>query len=153
MRPVTRSNQYKTKTCKAYHESGTCPYGVRCTFIHRPIDDKQPALNRIVPSKESVNYSEAHISAVKKETLGSSTNTNCTQAIGSDLNVNDIWGCKVGFTSASCYQPQNYRPQKALDFIAIREENGTFSNQLQFLRRPCNSPLYDISYKSFDLPK
>lgn len=38
LRPISRSNQYKTKTCKAYHEGGTCPYGIRCTFIHHTND-------------------------------------------------------------------------------------------------------------------
>lgn len=49
LRPISRSNQYKTKTCKAYHEGGSCPYGIRCTFIHHTISDKTPI------QKESLN--------------------------------------------------------------------------------------------------
>jgi hypothetical protein len=25
---------YKTQICRAYHDRGECPYGIRCTFIH-----------------------------------------------------------------------------------------------------------------------
>jgi hypothetical protein len=34
LRTVKRHQRYKTEICRTYHETGTCPYGVRCTFIH-----------------------------------------------------------------------------------------------------------------------
>ncbi|OBZ82127.1 hypothetical protein A0J61_09823, partial [Choanephora cucurbitarum] len=40
LRPILRSNQYKTKICRAFHENGTCSYGIRCTFIHRLDEEK-----------------------------------------------------------------------------------------------------------------
>lgn len=55
LRPISRSNQYKTKTCKAYHEGGTCPYGIRCTFIHHTSDKTYSTLNtQKGPSKSRV---------------------------------------------------------------------------------------------------
>lgn len=32
------SAQYKTKECKKYAQTGYCPYGQRCQFIHGPKD-------------------------------------------------------------------------------------------------------------------
>lgn len=34
LRKIERHPRYKTQICRTYHEKGTCPYGVRCTFIH-----------------------------------------------------------------------------------------------------------------------
>ncbi|KAI8364444.1 hypothetical protein BD560DRAFT_436780 [Blakeslea trispora] len=47
LRPILRSNQYKTKICRAFHENGTCSYGIRCTFIHRADDEKTQTSNQI----------------------------------------------------------------------------------------------------------
>lgn len=38
LRCVERHNKYKTEICRTFHLTGTCLYGVRCTFIH----DEQP---------------------------------------------------------------------------------------------------------------
>lgn len=45
LRAVKRHQRYKTEVCRTYHETGTCPYGVRCTFIH---DEKSSANPNIV---------------------------------------------------------------------------------------------------------
>ena len=29
-------SKYKTQECKTYQELGTCPYGDKCAFIHKP---------------------------------------------------------------------------------------------------------------------
>jgi len=42
---VKRHQRYKTEVCRTYHETGSCPYGVRCTFIH---DGKSSANPNIV---------------------------------------------------------------------------------------------------------
>ena len=34
LRTVQRHVRYKTEICRTYHMTGTCLYGVRCTFIH-----------------------------------------------------------------------------------------------------------------------
>lgn len=38
LRCVQRHARYKTEICRTFHLTGTCLYGVRCTFIH---DDQQ----------------------------------------------------------------------------------------------------------------
>lgn len=45
LRPVYRHKKYKTQICRTFWETGTCPYGVRCTFIHR--DDSKANKNII----------------------------------------------------------------------------------------------------------
>lgn len=64
LRPISRSNQYKTKTCKAYHEHGTCSYGIRCTFIHHPSSADAAKNDLIQPCSPS--------SASSTTTMGSS---------------------------------------------------------------------------------
>jgi hypothetical protein len=34
LRNVPRHTRYKTQICRAYHMDGSCPYGIRCTFVH-----------------------------------------------------------------------------------------------------------------------
>ncbi|KAI3426495.1 hypothetical protein D9Q98_008861 [Chlorella vulgaris] len=34
LRPVVRHPKYKTEVCRTFAQSGTCPYGTRCRFIH-----------------------------------------------------------------------------------------------------------------------
>ena len=31
---VPRHPKYKTKNCNSFWQYGTCPYGIRCCFIH-----------------------------------------------------------------------------------------------------------------------
>ena len=34
MREIDRHPKYKTQKCRTFHQTGSCPYGARCTFRH-----------------------------------------------------------------------------------------------------------------------
>lgn len=38
LRPVRRHPRYKTKLCRNFLATGSCPYDTRCRFIHAPVD-------------------------------------------------------------------------------------------------------------------
>ena len=40
LRPVMRHPKYKTEVCRTFAQSGTCPYGSRCRFIHYRVPKK-----------------------------------------------------------------------------------------------------------------
>lgn len=84
MRPILRSNQYKTKTCRAYHEHGTCSYGIRCTFIHHPTNADAAKNNTIRPSSPSSASS-------------TTTNASCSPHVLMQADQNDK---QVDLTSA-----------------------------------------------------
>ncbi|KAA0190356.1 hypothetical protein HAZT_HAZT003083 [Hyalella azteca] len=45
--------KYKTRNCQAYHESGYCRYGARCSFIH---DLEEGILKCSIANKEVASY-------------------------------------------------------------------------------------------------
>lgn len=60
MRQVQRHVRYKTEICRTYHRTGTCLYGVRCTFIHDErrrrqrcmLDDQSSVLSSSISSHD-----------------------------------------------------------------------------------------------------
>ena len=36
--------KYKTEICKTFHTIGTCPYGTRCRFIHKMLDEEEEGM-------------------------------------------------------------------------------------------------------------
>lgn len=64
LRPILRSNQYKTKICKAYHDSGSCSYGIRCTFIHQMNATDRNHYNLIPPispTSSNSSFQSSHL--------------------------------------------------------------------------------------------
>jgi hypothetical protein len=47
------SAQYKTKDCKKYAQTGYCPYGQRCQFIHGHKEQPPQQCNSPVPATQS----------------------------------------------------------------------------------------------------
>jgi hypothetical protein len=47
------SAQYKTKECKKFAQTGYCPYGSRCQFIHGPKD--LPAIQTNSPAPATLS--------------------------------------------------------------------------------------------------
>lgn len=53
---MLRHPKYKTEVCRNYEETGTCPYGSRCRFVHyqrhkSPVVDVKLSPEPTVPSK------------------------------------------------------------------------------------------------------
>lgn len=71
LRPVRRHPRYKTKLCRNFSASGSCPYDARCRFIHAPADfafgaptaassaDAQPAMGYCQPQPATMASTSA----------------------------------------------------------------------------------------------
>ncbi|KAJ7565787.1 hypothetical protein O6H91_02G075000 [Diphasiastrum complanatum] len=57
LRPISRHPKYKTEICRTFTTNGTCPYGMRCRFIH-PCFNLEP---------NNYTFSEEHKSAYCSE--------------------------------------------------------------------------------------
>lgn len=83
IRTVPRHARYKTQICRAYHSDGSCPYGVRCTFIHdSDYTSERRDMNSPV-SNASTNF-------------GSTTN-NSTSLAASIHEADSIWSPSSSF--------------------------------------------------------
>lgn len=81
LRPILRSNQYKTKICKAYHDNGSCSYGTRCTFIHQMNATDRNHYNLIPPISPALsNSSFQSITHQPQQQHGHPMNTRCHQS-------------------------------------------------------------------------
>lgn len=55
LRPVRRHPRYKTKLCRNFLATGSCPYDARCRFIHAPSDFMNGALDVASPRSMAKN--------------------------------------------------------------------------------------------------
>lgn len=74
LRKIERHPRYKTQICRTYHEKGTCPYGVRCTFIHEQQSmanpniyhhQEAPTTTTTTTSRNSPSCEQQHLSNFK----------------------------------------------------------------------------------------
>lgn len=155
LRPVSRSNQYKTKTCKAYHEGGSCPYGVRCTFIHHPSDDKLVAGgNENNISQESTTKIPSPVTTTTTATtpkLQMFSNNYKSDFVNNHLSLNTsngIWDSKLGlstdytlsnYKTYLCYQQEftqyidNERLKFLQDEIELYANNTTVNSSQNYM--------------------
>lgn len=55
LRPVRRHPRYKTKLCRNFLATGSCPYDARCRFIHAPADFMNGSLDVASPRAMAKN--------------------------------------------------------------------------------------------------
>ena len=94
LRCVQRHMKYKTEICKTFHLTGTCLYGVRCTFIH-----DEPATTAVVSSPTisiasvfSSNSSSASESIESSPTFFATKGFNYTSTFSLDDDLLQSWG-------------------------------------------------------------
>lgn len=63
LRHAPRHMLYKTQICRAYHDKGECPYGIRCTFIHGESYFTLPPANTVGLSPGSLSSSTTSCSS------------------------------------------------------------------------------------------
>lgn len=104
LRPVLRSNQYKTKICKAYHDNGSCSYGIRCTFIHQVNATDKNHYNLIPPISPSSSNSSFHSMTQHQ------ININYQQHNEPDLNGNMFISKNImeDIIGLSSYEPERH---------------------------------------------
>jgi hypothetical protein len=147
LRDVTRSNQYKTKTCKAYHEGGSCPYGVRCTFIHHPSDDKLVVINQ----NNSLQTSNASSPVTTTVTPKLKTFSNIDFTLNTkNTNNNDgnIWDSKLGLSTLSNYKQPFCYQQDFTNYIDNNERIRLFHNDMGLFSPYTVSPPQNFIYDS-----
>ncbi|CEP07528.1 hypothetical protein [Parasitella parasitica] len=103
LRPILRSNQYKTKICKAYHDSGNCSYGIRCTFIHQMNATDKNHYNLVPPISPASSNSSFQSSMAQTDTK----HQHCSEL---DLNSNMFISKNImeDIIDLSSYEPQRH---------------------------------------------
>ncbi|KAL4853054.1 Ankyrin repeat domain-containing protein 13C [Chlorella vulgaris] len=74
LRPVVRHPKYKTEVCRTFAQSGTCPYGTRCRFIH--------TTTPITPAPSACIVADAPLSSLVSPTKLISSTTSALPAYG-----------------------------------------------------------------------
>lgn len=72
LRKIERHPRYKTQICRTYHENGTCPYGVRCTFIHEHQSMANPNIYHYQETTANRNPQQSALESQNLKTIPSS---------------------------------------------------------------------------------
>jgi hypothetical protein len=166
LRQVERHPKYKTQKCRTFHQTGSCPYGARCTFRHYNLPGDKEELSEtssVVTAEEeeeqSIYYDESESTSIfstnnqnmlHQHWFGHNTRLNTASSLADEGLMNQFSNTSLLFDPEDSLLPSNAEsllPHELLfDLESPQEE-----------KKPARCPLRDYvtlpNFSHFQMPQ